>query len=102
MAHNDASSENTRPKSRVNKPVGFSLQMHGKASFFCLCNSPQLYVLKTSSVEKQVCHQYLDIIDDKVGSLALVDAPEEGDLDPELVVAADLVLQLHPRGAGNN
>ena len=53
-------------------------------------------------MEKQVCHPYLDIIDDKVGSLALVDAPEEGDLDPELVVAADLVLQLHPRGAGNN
>ncbi len=43
--------------------------------------------------------QYLYVVNDEVGSLAFVHAPEEGDLYPELVVAAYLVLQLHPRRA---
>ena len=42
---------------------------------------------------------YLDIVNDKVWALALLHAPEEGNLYPELVVAAYLVLQLHPRWA---
>ncbi len=46
-----------------------------------------------------VALQYLYIVNDEVGSLSLVDAPEEGDLYPELVVAPYLVLQLHPRRA---